>query len=101
MPSSLELSPKRPEVVYLAVEDDLDGAVLVRHGLVARLEVDDFQARVTQGASARRRTVARLPIRTPVSQRVRHDSDVIESGMPSTAEMDDPDNPTHRLTIHS
>ena len=100
MPSSFELPPKRPEVVDLAVEDNLDGAILVRHRLVAGLEVDDLQAGVTQRAPARRRAVAGAPVGTPVPQRIRHGSDIVESRMPSTAEMDHPDDPAHRLAIH-
>ena len=40
----LEFAAQLAEVVDLAVEDELDGAVLVRDRLVARLEVDDRKA---------------------------------------------------------
>jgi len=35
-----QLVPQRPEVVDLSVERGLHGTVLVRHGLITRLEID-------------------------------------------------------------
>ena len=44
MPGALELAAQLAVVVDLAVLDDVQGAVLVRDRLVARLEVDDREA---------------------------------------------------------
>ena len=43
---------KRLEVVDLPVEDDLDRAVLVAHGLITGLQVDDLEAGVAQSADS-------------------------------------------------
>src|SRR5262249_14249776 len=48
MPLGLEIGTERLEVVDLAVEDDLDGAVLVADRLIASGQVDDRQATVDE-----------------------------------------------------
>lgn len=48
MSPCLKFSPEVKEVVDLAVEDDLDGAVLVADGLPASKEVYDAQAAVAK-----------------------------------------------------
>ena len=53
MPCRLELGPQLREPVQLAVEHDLDGAVLVRDRLVRMLgQVDDPQTRMAEHARA-------------------------------------------------
>ena len=49
---STQLVAQRHEVVGLAIEDGDDIARLVRHRLIAALEVDDLQSLVTQHAVA-------------------------------------------------
>jgi hypothetical protein len=48
VPAREQLLPQRLEVVDLAVEDHHHRPVLVEHGLVARGQVDDGQAAMTQ-----------------------------------------------------
>ena len=72
-PFSSELPAQRQVVVDLAVEDDLDGAVLVGHRLVGgRREVDDRQPAEAEADVALRRQPEALAVRPAVHHRVAH-----------------------------
>ena len=49
VPGGQKLLPQFLEVVHLAVKDHHQGAVLVEHGLLAALQVNDGQTAVAQG----------------------------------------------------
>jgi glycosyltransferase involved in cell wall biosynthesis len=58
----LQLGADRLEAVELAVDDDLDRAVLVRDRLITGLEIDDGEPRVCQAGAAIRRDPAPPPV---------------------------------------
>ncbi len=81
VPARGQLSTDVLEVVELPVEDRDDLSRLVRRGLVARLEIDDAQAAVTENAAPERGDAARVG--PAVDEGLRHapdDSRVGRSG---------------------
>ena len=88
----LELLPQLAEVVDLAVEDEPERAVLVRHRLVGRLrQVDDRQPPVPE--SDRPVHVLPLGVRPPVRERPRHGGHDLGRGRPFPRQI--PADPTH------
>ena len=70
MAKRFEVLPERFEVVDLAIEDDPDRAVFVRHGLVPAAQVDDRQPAMPERDGAV--DVQTCIVRPPVSQDVAH-----------------------------
>ena len=78
VPALAELSPELVEVVQLAVEDRDDVAGLVRHRLVAGLEVDDLEAPMAEHATPERGDAA--VVGTAVDERRVHARDDVRVG---------------------
>jgi len=70
VPLTLQLFADAFEIVQLTVGDDVEAMVLVRDGLITRLEIDDAEPRVTEAGAAVRRPVV-LRIGPTMSQRLR------------------------------
>jgi hypothetical protein len=75
VPGRLELGLERLEVVDLAVEDELDGHVLVGQWLVPALEVDDREPPVREdrgAAVAAAQDLLALVVRPAMGEQPRH-----------------------------
>src|SRR6185369_17401372 len=91
-----EPRPQLAVVVDLAVEHDPDGAVLVRHGLVSVLEIDDAQPPHAEGDAVAEMDA--FVIRSTVRHRAAHGAD-LAVGHRTATRPEDSCNPAHEWIL--
>jgi len=95
VPLGFEFHAQFTEVVDLAVDDDVDGVILVRNWLATAINIDDSEPAHTEAES----TIDELTaiVRTPVNHRVRHRCEESGIGGAAGSVVKDAANAAHRL----
>ena len=100
VPLGLELGPELHVVVDLAAEREPDGAVLVRHRLVAgRGEIDDREPAVRKGDAMVRRVPGAAVVRAAVDDRLAHGRDELFADVEAVARGEDPADAAHQALL--